>query len=218
MGAFGSYYREGGSPIGGKTGTNNDESDDYNAALWFVGVTPHLVSATALVNPLTPTTPILDAPGFNGNASNAYGAVSAGVWSRALAGYLLGQPAWTWPTADSVPGQINVPAVHGKSPAEAIAMLQQSGFTVFQKKTDCGNTSYPKGSVATYTPKRAVPGATVMICLSNGQAPTPTETPTTPGAAPTGSAPTTAAPGTTAGANPGTTITLPNGGVIVIPR
>ena len=57
-----------------------------------------------------------------------------------------------------------------------------------------------------------------MICLSNGQAPTPTETPTTPGAAPTGSAPTTAAPGTTAGANPGTTITLPNGGVIVIPR
>ena len=89
--AFRSYNSQGGSQIAGKTGTNNDASDEYNAALWFVGVTPHLVSATALVNPAAPGTPILDAPGHIGNASNAYGAVSAGIWSNALAGYLLGQ-------------------------------------------------------------------------------------------------------------------------------
>jgi len=187
-GAFRSYYNAGGSPVAGKTGTNNDESDDYNAALWFVGVTPHLVSAAALVNPLTPTTPILDAPGYRGNASNAYGAVSAGVWVRALSEFIRTvEPRWSWPTADSVPGQVNVPLVLGKSPAEAIQILSQAGFQVFQKKTDCGLTNYPKGSVASSTPKRAVPGATVMICLSNGQAPTPTPSttaPTVPGQVP----------------------------------
>ncbi|MCW2604306.1 MAG: ponA [Pseudonocardiales bacterium] len=205
-GAFGGYYRDGGSPIAGKTGTNNDVSDKFNAALWFVGVTPHLVSATALVNPLTPTTPILDAPGFSGNASNAYGAVSAGVWSRALSGYLMGQPAWTWPTPDSVPGQVNVPLVLGKSPAEAISILQQAGFASFQNKTDCGNTAYPKGSVATSSPKRALPGSTVMICLSSGANPVPNATPTTP-----------AVPGVpipAATPTPGTTGT---GGVVVPP-
>ena len=116
-------------------------------------------------------------------------------------------------------GQINVPLVLGKSPAEAISILQQAGFTVFQRKTDCGNTSYAKGSVATQSPKRTVPGATVLICVSSGAtAPPPTVTPTTPAATPTGAAP---EPGQTAGApapNPGTTITLPGGGVIVIPR
>lgn len=182
VGAFRSYYGQGGSQIAGKTGTNNDVTDQYNSALWFVGVTPHLVSAAALVNPAAPGTPILDAPGHEGNASNAYGAVSAGIWSNALAGYLLGQPAWSWPTADSVPGQVNVPFVLGRSPADAISILQQAGFGVFQRKTDCGNTSYPKGTVATTSPKRASPGSTVMICLSNGVAPTPTATPTTPGA------------------------------------
>lgn len=218
VGAFRSYYGQGGSPIAGKTGTNNDVTDKFNSALWFVGVTPHLVSATALVNPAEPGTPILDAPGHIGNASNAYGAVSAGIWSNALAGYLLGQPGWSWPSPDSVPGQINVPFVLGKSPAEAISILQQSGFAVFQRKTDCGNTSYPKGSVATTSPKRAAPGSTIMICLSNGVAPTPTATPTTPGApAPPG--PGAPAPGPApANPNPGTTFTLPNGGVIVIPR
>lgn len=184
VGAFRSYYGQGGSQIAGKTGTNNDVTDQYNSALWFVGVTPHLVSAAALVNPAAPGTPILDAPGHEGNASNAYGAVSAGIWSNALAGYLLGQPAWSWPTADSVPGQVNVPFVLGRSPADAISILQQAGFGVFQRKTDCGNTSYPKGTVATTSPKRASPGSTVMICLSNGVAPTPTATPTTPGAPP----------------------------------
>jgi membrane peptidoglycan carboxypeptidase len=180
-----SYYGQGGSPIGGKTGTTNDVTDEFNAALWFVGVTPHLASAAALVNPAAPGTPILDAPGHIGNASNTYGAVSAGIWSNALAGYLLGQPGWSWPSPDSVPGQVNVPFVLGKSPAEAISILQQAGFGVFQRKSDCGITTYPKGSVATTSPKRAVPGSTVMICLSSGQPPPPpTVTPTTPAASP----------------------------------
>lgn len=192
--AFRSYYNRGGGPVGGKTGTNNDAADEFNSALWFVGVTPNVVSAGALVNPAEPGVPILDAPGHEGNASNAYGAVSALIWSNALSDYLVNAGGWEWPTADAVPGQVNVPYVIGKSPADAIATLQAAGFGFFQYKTDCGGTTSARGTVATSTPKRALPGATIMICLSSGavappspprsSTPTPNAPPTVPSAPP----------------------------------
>jgi membrane peptidoglycan carboxypeptidase len=190
---FRSYYSQGGSPIAGKTGTNNDADDKYNSALWFIGVTPHLVGATALVNPASPSTPILDAPGHVGNPSNAYGAVSAAIFSNALAGYLLSQPAWTWPATADVPGLINIPFVTGQSQAAATAALQAAGFQVFTMVGTC-RAAVAKGTVATSSPKRAVPGETVMLCLSDGSvaAPTPTTTGATPGATPA----TTPTPGT----------------------
>jgi membrane peptidoglycan carboxypeptidase len=201
---FASYYREGGSPIAGKTGTNNganaDGSDDnLNSALWFVGVTPHLVSATALVNPASPNTPIADAPGHIGQTSNAFGAVSAGIWSNALAGYLLSTGGWSWPSAADVPGLVNTPFVTGQSAAAATAAMQAAGFQTFTMANTCKSTA-AKGTVATSSPKRAVPGETVLLCLSDGSVPVPAPTTSgaTPGATPTPGAPVTAAPTTVA--------------------
>ncbi|MDR1999712.1 MAG: penicillin-binding protein, partial [Frankiaceae bacterium] len=96
-GAFTSYYGNGGSPIASKTGTNNTADDKCNASLWFVGVTPHLSAATAVVNPVSPGDPMLDVPGHVGVCSTVWGSTSAGIWSNALSGYLLGQ-RWSWPS------------------------------------------------------------------------------------------------------------------------
>ena len=56
-------------PVAGKTGTNNaigknGKDSKKNAALWFVGVTPELVSATAMFDPTHPTRAIRGVPGL----------------------------------------------------------------------------------------------------------------------------------------------------------
>ena len=50
-----------------KTGTDNDDLNgpdhgNGNSALWFVGVTPNLVSAAALVNPSSPKATVTGLP------------------------------------------------------------------------------------------------------------------------------------------------------------
>jgi membrane peptidoglycan carboxypeptidase len=196
---FSSYYRQGGSPIAGKTGTNNDKSDTVNAALWFVGVTPHLVAATALVNPADPTTPILDAPGHIGESSDAFGAVSAGIWSNALAGTLLNQ-SWSWPSMNDVPGLVNIPSVLGQTQAAATTALQNAGFKVTVMANKCQSTS----TGVTYSaPKRQVPGADVMICMGDGSV-RPTPTTSAPTSTPSGSTPSSPAP-------PGNTVSVAPG-------
>jgi 16S rRNA (guanine527-N7)-methyltransferase len=47
-GYFQNWYARRGSDVACKTGTDNNAADNANSALWFVGMTPHLVSSASL--------------------------------------------------------------------------------------------------------------------------------------------------------------------------
>jgi membrane peptidoglycan carboxypeptidase len=175
VGAFNNWYGNGGSRVAGKTGTNNGSDgagndSGNNAALWFVGATPHLVSTTAIYNPDAPTHDIIDAPGHLGGSGNAFGAVSAGLWAHALLPS-VGAQHWDWPGPQDIPNGVFVPSVKGKSPDEAMNTLTQLGFKpVILPNQVCGS-QYPEGTVAMAGPAFAALGSTISICLSNGKAP-----------------------------------------------
>jgi membrane peptidoglycan carboxypeptidase len=172
---FGNWYANGGSLVAGKTGTNNaaDASgtdNGLNSALWFVGITPKLVSAAALVNPTHPTLAISNVPGitaFN-NGADTFGAFASTFWLDAFGPGLQGQ-SWSWPTVDSLPGD-TVQSVTGMDVATAQAQLQSQGYKVSIMKTACGS-AVQEGNVAFFSPAKAVQGSTITLCLSNGQAP-----------------------------------------------
>jgi membrane peptidoglycan carboxypeptidase len=183
--AFGGWS---GGKVAGKTGTNNGSingsDSNNNAALWFVGVTPNLVSTTAIYNPDAPTHDILDAPGHFGFAGNAFGAVSAGLWVHALTPS-EGSKQWAWPNPQDIPNATQVPSVKGQQPADATTMLTGLGFKVSVLTTQTCGSQYQEGSVAMYGPTIAAPGDTITLCLSNGKAPQvyippPVKTPTKP--------------------------------------
>jgi membrane peptidoglycan carboxypeptidase len=189
QGYFGSWYGNGGSLVAGKTGTNNSTlcdangencvDDNGNSALWFVGITPTLVSASALVNPTKPTKRIANVPGITaGNdGTDTFGAFGATFWLDAF-GPTLQSQHWQWPTADSVSGS-EVQSVVGMDPTTAQAQLTQAGFKPNVLATACGS-AVPVGNVAFYSPKIAPPGATISLCLSSGVAPFVFATPTKP--------------------------------------
>lgn len=199
-GYFGNWYGNGGSPVAGKTGTNNScvtqagecVDDGKNSALWFVGITPTLVSAAALVNPDKPTLAIANVPGVtaNNDGSDTFGATAARFWLDAFGPSLQGQQ-WQWPTVDSTPGSA-VDSVTGLTVEEATTRLTSAGYKVkVASPYTCGSKETP-GNVAFYGPRVAEPGATITLCLSSGiaptlQLPTPSKTPTkTPAGTPTG--------------------------------
>ncbi|HJQ03757.1 MAG TPA: penicillin-binding protein [Jatrophihabitans sp.] len=181
-GFFSGWYGNGGSPVAGKTGTNNSctvdplnkaagcVDDGKNSALWFVGITPTLVSASALVNPDKPTLAIANVPGVtaNNDGSDTFGATASRFWLQAYQPVLQGQQ-WTWPTADSTPG-IPVNSVTGLTLQDATDRLTQDGFKVKAVNFLCGS-KVPAGNVAFYGPHIAEPGATINLCLSSGDVP-----------------------------------------------
>jgi membrane peptidoglycan carboxypeptidase len=197
---FGNWYGNGGSMVAAKTGTNNSctpnastgqcDDDGKNSALWFVGITPTLVSAAALVNPDKPTLAISNVPGVTAtnNGQDTFGAAASVFWLNAF-GPTLQNQHWTWPTVDSTPGG-PVPVVSNMDVATAQSTLTQNGFKSVVLKFKCGS-SVQLDNVAYYSPQIAVPGATISLCPSSGLAPTvaalPTKTPTkgaTPGRTP----------------------------------
>lgn len=177
---FGDWYKGGGSLIAAKTGTNNSSKydpitrrnvdDQGNSALWFVGITPHLVSVAALVNPQQPTQRISDVPGITESNSglDTFGAAASKFWLLAYQQKLTGQH-WTWPTADSTPGG-PVPSVTNLTEDAAKALLASTGFIGKSLSVPCGSTVAP-GNVAFYGPQIAEPGATISLCLSTGVGP-----------------------------------------------
>ncbi|MGI8666030.1 MAG: transglycosylase domain-containing protein [Jatrophihabitans sp.] len=192
---FHSWYNSGLSPVAAKTGTNNSctpnkatgacDDDGKNSALWFVGITPTLVSAAALVNPDKPTDAIANVPGVTANNTGAdtFGAVSSVFWLQAYQPVLQSQQPWTWPTVDSTPGG-PVDPVTGLSVDDATAKLTAAGFKVKVLTTPCGSKEL-LDNVAFYGPHIAEPGATISLCVSNGiapvvAAPTPSKTPGAP--------------------------------------
>lgn len=170
------WYGNGGSPVASKTGTNNATGDDgldngQNSAIWFVGLTPTLVSAAAVFNFKSPTKTISGLPGYSdGYASgDAFGAAAGAYWLKAYGPSLLANP-WAWPAPEDTPGN-DVPDITGKTPAEATAILQSAGFKANILPYTCGSRQ-SEGTLIGYNPKKATPGSTISACVSNGKAPT----------------------------------------------
>ncbi|HEV2887036.1 MAG TPA: transglycosylase domain-containing protein [Jatrophihabitans sp.] len=177
---FTDWYNNGGSLVAGKTGTNNSSKldpvtkkfvdDEGNSALWFVGITPNLVSAAALVNPERPTQRIAGVPGIteSNSGTDTFGAAVSKFWMMAY-GPTLGAQQWDWPSVDSTPGN-PVPSVVGMGQDEAIQYLASQGFVGRPLPVPCGSRERP-GNVAFYSPQIAEPGAAISLCISTGVPP-----------------------------------------------
>ena len=135
-----------------------------------MGITPSLVSAAALVNPLHPNQRISNVPGItdNNDGTDTFGATAARFWLMAYQQTLQSQQ-WTWPTADSAPGE-QVPSVTNKDVNDATTQLTEAGYKVKVLSTPCGS-SVQEGNVAFYGPHVAEQGATITLCESSGVAP-----------------------------------------------
>jgi membrane peptidoglycan carboxypeptidase len=172
---FQDWYAAGGSPVAAKTGTDNDAAGGSrdgkgNSALWFVGVTPRLTSAAALVNPVSPKATVTGLPAsVTNNGSDVFGAYASTFWLKAY-GPMLRAQAWRWPDPTDIPGATTVPDITGQSRSSATEQLRGAGFTVAVASTRCGS-SQPVGQVGYYQPHLAARGARVTLCLSNGIAP-----------------------------------------------
>jgi membrane peptidoglycan carboxypeptidase len=177
---FRSWYAAGHSDVAAKTGTDNDASDTGNSALWFVGMTPHLVSTAALVDPANPKRTIHDLPGLPDSfvAQDVFGAYASTYWQAAY-GPALAAQRWAWPSPKDADGSTPVPSVIGATLGAATATLRGAGFAVAQYPQSCGSW-LPAGTVAYQQPPTASHGATVTICLSSGNGYSITGVPGTP--------------------------------------
>jgi len=166
---FQSWYSANSSIVAGKTGTAVAADESKNSSIWFVGMTPQLVAASAIVNLDNPFDPSRGLPGES-TPGTAYGDYASGVWLDALQP-LLKNKQWTWPSPDSVPGG-QVPDLTGHSLSEAATMLSAAGYKLqYLDKADnvsCAS-SVTYGQVAYYAPQIAPKGATITVCPSSGQ-------------------------------------------------
>jgi membrane peptidoglycan carboxypeptidase len=171
--AYQAYYGAGGSQVAGKTGTQNAASPTTdNAAIWYVGVTPDLTGVMAVYNPQSPSGSLKGVPGAADG--QAQGVNAAALWLDAVQSSLLKQP-WQWPGVNDVPNSIPVTQVTNMPLDQATAALTAQGFKVANfgqtyPGVRCGSAA-PYDTVAYYSPKVAVPGTTITVCMSNGQQP-----------------------------------------------
>jgi membrane peptidoglycan carboxypeptidase len=171
--AYQAYLAQGGSPVAGKTGTQNASSPTTdNAAIWYAGVTPSYAGVMAVYNPQSPSGSLKGVPGAADG--QAQGVNAAALWLGAMQSTLLIQ-RWEWPGVNDVPGSIPVTQVTNMPLDQATAALTAQGFKVvnFEQAypgVRCGSSA-PYDTVAYYSPKVAVPGTTITVCMSNGQQP-----------------------------------------------
>lgn len=170
-------------PAAGKTGTS-----DENKAVWFMGFTPEMATASMVGTVDNSTLKDLTIGGhYVGTA--AFGSTLAGpIWKQIMFKYLTGRPIrhFTPPNPKIVQGVlIDLPNVVGMSPDDAKKALKKAGFT----GTIAGWTysNYSKGTVARQNPSgpQAGSGSTVLLYLSQGPPPPPPPKPT-PTPTPTG--------------------------------
>jgi membrane peptidoglycan carboxypeptidase len=166
---FQSWYSTNSSIVAGKTGTAVAADESKNSSIWFVGMTPQLVAANAIVNLDSPFAPSRDLPDVS-TPGTAYGDYASQVWLDALQP-LLQDRQWTWQSPDSVPGT-EVPDLTGHTLSDAASMLTSAGFKLQQlDKADnvycASDVTY--GQVAYYAPQIAPKGATITVCPSSGQ-------------------------------------------------
>jgi membrane peptidoglycan carboxypeptidase len=164
-----------GRPAAGKTGTTNN-----NLSVWYVGYTPNYAAAVAVADP-DGIAQNLSSLTFNGRklGRSVSGSGTAGpIWEEAMRTIHEGLPEAGFPAPDPkiVRGDvIALPRTTGMSPDEAINVLRAAGFNP-EVAGERRNSDQPEGTVAYTDPRRsegAVAGSTVIIYLSNGQAPKP---------------------------------------------
>ncbi|MCW2525922.1 MAG: ponA [Pseudonocardiales bacterium] len=165
--------------VAAKTGTNNAsretfagsgeyEDDGQNSALWFVGLTPHLVAASAVVNVDNPTSDVR-IPGVAATSSTSefFGAYAAQYWIGSFGKKLAATP-WFWPAANAIAGASPVPSVVGSTPVAAATTLTNAGFKPVQYPIACGGKGIP-GVINYSGPEYAPKGSEVYYCVSNGK-------------------------------------------------
>ena len=166
---FNTWYKNGGSTVAGKTGTNESTKTNENSSVWFVGMTPTLVAASGVINFDKLFVPSSGLPGVKTGA--AYGDYAAKVWLDAL-GPDLRTSQWSWPTPDSIPGEQPVPDLTGMDLAKARKQLATDGYKMAvldsADQLICPNPAAPLDTVGFYGPHRAQPGATITVCQSSG--------------------------------------------------
>jgi membrane peptidoglycan carboxypeptidase len=165
---FSSWNASGGSPIAGKTGTNQAAPQtSKNAGVWFVGMTPHLVAATGVINFDQTSAPSSGLRGVSRGA--AYGDFAAKVWWDSLRPSLQDQ-SWQWTDPNQVAGE-DVPDVTGKSFSDARTELASQGFKIRNLDAADGlqcDSSQPFDTVGYYGPHKARAGSVITVCLSTG--------------------------------------------------
>jgi membrane peptidoglycan carboxypeptidase len=169
----------GSRPAAGKTGTT-----DNHVESWFVGYTAQRAAAVWVGTPWSQM-------GMNGItlAGESYrgvfgGDIAAPIWKAVVAAASVGLPERDFGEASSkvLDGdKVAIPYVSGLSVSDAIAKLQDAGFSA----QVAGSTSsgIPRGFVVYTNPSGTAPkGTTIGLYTSSGQAqspPTPKDTPTT---------------------------------------
>jgi membrane peptidoglycan carboxypeptidase len=163
---FSGWYTHNPSVVAGKTGTAQANSKK-NAAVWFVGMTPRLVGAAAVIDFDNPFAPSRDLVGQG--VGTAYGDFAAKVWLHALQPS-LSHSTWSWPDPNSVPGN-DVPDVTGMGLSAARSMLAQYGYKLSRlaaRDNLLCPSSEPFDTVAYFGPERAPVGSTITVCVSSG--------------------------------------------------
>jgi membrane peptidoglycan carboxypeptidase len=163
---FSSWYGENSSLVAGKTGTAQANKQDKNSSVWFVGMTPKLVAASAIIdfdNTFVPSAGLVGE-----GKGQAYGDFAAKVWLHALEPTLV-HSHWSWPDPATVGGN-SVPVVLGQTPSDARQTLSDYGYKMVRLGGDsqlCPSRE-PYGTIAFYGPQRAAQGATITVCVSSG--------------------------------------------------
>ncbi|RYB93838.1 PASTA domain-containing protein [Nocardioides oleivorans] len=160
-------------PSAGKTGTTNS-----NMAVWFVGYTPELATASMVAgaNEFGEWVTLNGQTVGDSYISSAFGSTVAGpIWGQAMAAVSskLDYVDFTTPPGDEIAGVLTtVPDVTGMSPEEATQTITSAGFTA----ADGGqvNSEATAGSVASSSPDAGAQlssGDTVTFYTSTGYVP-----------------------------------------------
>jgi membrane peptidoglycan carboxypeptidase len=159
-----------GQPSAGKTGTIND-----NMAVWFVGYTPNMATASMIAGANSLGHPItLNGQSVGGQyISRAFGSTQAGpMWGDAMKPItgLLPVEDFVTPDPTAVLGRIvNVPDVSGQASAEAADTLREAGFV--PSVGSYVKSGLPKDTVARTDPvagARVGTGTLVTLNISDG--------------------------------------------------
>ena len=158
-------------PMAGKTGTTQQHK---SAA--FVGVVPQMAGAVITFDDTNSPRPLCDGAGspFACGSGNIFGGKTpAQTWFGAMRPLLDGQPVLPLPPVD--PRYLNgapvaqVPVVVGRSQNDARAILQRAGRA---SSVDVTDNAAPRGTVVGQNPQgQALPGETILLTVSSGNAP-----------------------------------------------
>lgn len=164
-------------PMAGKTGTTQQHK---SAA--FVGVVPQMSGAVITFDDTSSPKPLCDGAGspFACGSGNIFGGKTpAQTWFGAMKPLLDGQPVVQLPPTDPrfLDGApvAQIPDVVGKPLNEAQAILKDAGRVSSVETTD---NAADKGTVVGQNPQgQALPGETILLTVSSGNAPAAPDAP-----------------------------------------